>query len=96
MFYKGVKTQLESYIPTDYKMDDDILVYKDLYGKLKGFKNGVKLDISSQIAIEFELQNHCIIYYDRTKALKKVWYEGIEYFYNEEDVERSEKKEQRY
>jgi len=42
-FYKGKKYWLERYMPLSVQIDNDIIVYQDLDGRLKGFYYGEQL-----------------------------------------------------
>lgn len=76
VFYKGKITQLESYIPSNFVLDYQTLVYVDPYGNLKGFSEGqLKNNIASSVRtfkvsyniISFDLgNNNTKVYYKNT------------------------------
>ena len=53
---------LERYIPLSYKIDNDIVVYQDLDGRLKAFYYGEQVEVSDQIANNYELFNEAVRY----------------------------------
>ena len=48
--------------PNKVTIDNDLLVYQDVNGRLKGFSNGEKYSISSRIAVDFDQINQAVLY----------------------------------
>lgn len=61
-WYKGKKYWLERYAPQGWDADNDILVYQDINGRLKGFYYGEQVEVSDQIVKKFNLYNEAVTY----------------------------------
>lgn len=61
-YYNGKTTWVERYIPAEWAIDNNILVYKDINGRLKGIYYGREVQISDQIVNKFNLYNEVVTY----------------------------------
>ena len=62
VFFNGNEYTLENFIPDNYKMNNDVVVYKDQHGNLKYFQHGKTDIISYEKLNEYELMGSCVRY----------------------------------
>jgi hypothetical protein len=77
-WYKGQKYLLERFIPPTFKVDNDIVVYQDLDGRLKAFSYGEQVEVSDQIVTTYGLFNETVKY-SLMPYETKIWCRGQTY-----------------
>lgn len=80
-WYKGKLQIMERSVqPLSMQADNDLLVYQDQYGRLKGLYYGNSINISTNIVKDYKLYNE-VVTYSLVRGQTTIWCKGKTYTY---------------
>jgi hypothetical protein len=74
----GVRYELDEFMPSSYRMNDDNIAWQDINGRLHVFTEGKSYQVSQEAITAYELNGN-VLKYDLRDGTSRIWYKGKVY-----------------